>query len=84
MKELEIEALPRIGFSLGEAAASLGMSPRHLRSLWERGDLPAARTGRKLIFRPADLQEFLASRVTLRRRRRTSAEPTEERKTEEA
>lgn len=84
MKELEIEALPRIGFSLGEAAASLGMSPRHLRSLWERGDLPAAQAGRKLIFRPADLQEFLASRVTLRRRRRTATDITEGKETEEA
>lgn len=40
-----------------------GISPRSLWSLKASGALPCVRVGRRVLYRVADLHEFLASRV---------------------
>lgn len=44
---------------LDEAAEYLADTPRHVRSLWERGELGGYKIGRKVRFRVSDLDEFI-------------------------
>jgi len=43
-----------------EAAEALGISPRHLVTLMQRGEIPVVRVGRLLRFRPEDLAAWAA------------------------
>lgn len=45
------------------AAKVLGVSERTVWTLKDRGELPTVRIGRRVLYRVADLHEFLASRV---------------------
>lgn len=39
----------RLGYSVGETAAVLGFSERHVRNLIDRGEIPAIRFGRRIL-----------------------------------
>lgn len=51
----------RIGLSFSEAAAALGVSERHLRSM--RRELPVAQLGGKLVLPVDSLREWLRHRA---------------------
>jgi hypothetical protein len=51
----------RLGLSFAEAAAALGVSERHLRSL--RRELPVAQLGGKLVLPVDSLREWLRRRA---------------------
>jgi len=51
----EAAASNKILLKPAEAAEALGISPRHLVTLTQRGDIPVVRAGRLLRFRPEDL-----------------------------
>lgn len=47
--------------SVDETAALLRLSPRHLRRLIARGELPVVRIGRAVRVQPVDLRAFIQS-----------------------
>ena len=52
--------LTKLLLSVREAAYQLGVSPRHLFSLTApRGPIPAIRLGKRVMYRPQDLEAFL-------------------------
>jgi excisionase family DNA binding protein len=53
------EALPEL-FTLAEAAKKLRMGQSTLRGLARRGDIGHARSGKRLVFTPADLSTYLS------------------------
>ena len=57
----EPPVLPEL-FTLAEAAARLRMGQSTLRGLARRGEIGHARSGKRLIFTPGDLIEYIARR----------------------
>ena len=49
----------RLLIGLREAAYRLGVSPRTVWSLTKHGKIPAIRLGRRVLYRPSDLEAFL-------------------------
>lgn len=49
--------------SAKETAAALGVSQRTLYNLTRAGKLPAVRIGRRVLYRPADVEAYIASQL---------------------
>ena len=60
------ESLPML-VSATKAAKMLGISPRHLWSLTKSGNVPCNRVGRRVMYSPTLLQDWVNSNATLRR-----------------
>jgi excisionase family DNA binding protein len=54
--------LERQALTIGEAAKRLGVHRETLRSAIERGEIPAARLGRRWLVLPAPLDDLLSQR----------------------
>ena len=54
---------PRLAVRPAEAARLLGISARTLWTLTNRGEIPAAKAGRVVLYRPADLDAWLAAQI---------------------
>lgn len=55
---------PKLLLSAREAAAALCVCPKTLWSLTVRGDLPCLRIGRRVLYSPAALNEWIAHQTT--------------------
>ncbi|MDD9942804.1 MAG: helix-turn-helix domain-containing protein [Myxococcales bacterium] len=49
--------------SHGDTALTLCISSRQLRRLVQRGQLPTVRIGRRVLYRPADIQAFVTGHI---------------------
>jgi hypothetical protein len=56
------DAGPAVLVGAPAAAASLGVSPRSLRRLAATGAVPQVHVGRRVLYRPADLERFATER----------------------
>ena len=54
----------RLAFSVGEAAAAIGVSPSNLWNLIATGKLSCVRIGRRTLIKVADIEKLLDSGVT--------------------
>lgn len=57
----EPRPIPPMALSVAEAAESLGVSVRSLSTLVTINALPSLRIGRRRLFRPAELEAWLAA-----------------------
>jgi excisionase family DNA binding protein len=55
--------------NLEEAAKFLRISPRFVQKLYLKGDLPVERLGRRVLFDPAKLKEYMDARNAARMQR---------------
>jgi excisionase family DNA binding protein len=55
----EHSAVPRLAFSMHEAATALGLSPGKIRLMIEAGELAAVHAGRRRLIPRESLQAFL-------------------------
>ena len=53
----------RLAVRPAEAARMLGISPRKLWELTNRGEIPAAKAGRVVLYRVTDLDAWLAAQI---------------------
>ncbi len=59
-----------------EAAKMLGVTPRTVTRLAERGEIPGFRVGKLWKFRPSDIREYIESQI-----RQRADKPKDERQT---
>jgi excisionase family DNA binding protein len=64
-------------FSIEEAAAYLGISPRSVRTFIASSQLPAIRLGRRVLLDKEQLDKWIASQDACRRHCRRSPKPLE-------
>ncbi len=53
------QIVERLAWSIDEAAAAVGVTPRHMRNLIERGQIRTVRLGRRRVIPAAVLAEVL-------------------------
>jgi excisionase family DNA binding protein len=56
----EHSAVPRLAFSMHEAATALGLSPGKIRLMVEAGELAAVHAGRRRLIPKTALENFLS------------------------
>lgn len=58
--------IPQLNLSIAQAAQSLGVSPRFLKGLIYKGEIPVVKLGRRVLIPFSVLQKFNESRMTTR------------------
>ncbi len=58
------ESAPRLNLNVGEAACSLRVSPRTVRNLIAKGELPIMRIGRRVLLPYGALMQWVQDRTS--------------------
>jgi excisionase family DNA binding protein len=59
--EIELPVAPSLAYSVEDAAHDLGVSPKTVRRLIDRGTLKASRVGKRVVIRREDIEALLTA-----------------------